>query len=97
MSISNFTDKTSTNSLGTAYQNTTGRAVFVVVSINGSDQAKGYSNSNSTPSSGTPVAWAGFNAANAIYAYIAFWVKPGDYYQVSNVGGSLQQWVEWTF
>jgi len=84
--------------LGSVYQNTTGKSMFVQVSILANSGAGctliGQSDSSSSPSASL----AYMDAAANHYCCVGFWVLSGNYYKASIVGTAPQQvmqWVEW--
>jgi hypothetical protein len=101
---------TGSRALGSVYQNTTGRALFVAVSVLAqivpSTTGIGYSCNalvDSNPSPTTIVAQIYLNGSTTVSAdgigQLFFIVLPGNYYSVVNVGadsyGTLAIWTEW--
>jgi hypothetical protein len=92
---------TGSRALDTVFQNTTGKVMFVAVTVNGGANhavASAYTDSNATPS--TPVGLFSYSAINNIVAsgfgQLFFIVLPGNYYKVTNdLSMSLGYWVEW--
>jgi prepilin-type processing-associated H-X9-DG protein len=97
---------TASRALGTVYQNTTGKAMFVVVTASGTPSSgtpAGFAaRTDSSSSPGTTVAnttlTASSGGAQTMVGTISFWVLPNNYYQVvqASGGASLQTWVEWS-
>ncbi len=87
---------TGSRALGTSYQNTTGKPMFVSISLNVNN---GYVvvSSDSNPSPVAAVAQAGNPGATPTGVLVAFWVLPGNYYKAAMGAGSggLNQWTEW--
>ena len=87
---------TGSRSFGLSYHNTTGRPMFVEITVYGvgaSGNALAYTDSASTP--GTPVAYAG-GIVGSGYNVLSFWVIPGNYYRVTNTPGvTIGIWTEW--
>jgi hypothetical protein len=96
--ISNQGVVTGSRVLGSVYQNTTGKPMFVSVTAHTSNVTNAnilaQTDSNSSPS--TYVAYAAL-AQNGIDGQITFWVLPNNYYTVTvNVGTpGLSLWTEW--
>ncbi len=81
---------------GTIYQNTTGKIMFVTVTINVASAASGaiYSDSATPPT----VPMASFSNSNAQPGYqsASFHVLNNNYYKLTELGGTITilQWVE---
>ena len=91
---------TSSRALGSVYQNTTGRPMFVSVSAHTSNvtDANLIAQTDSSNPPTTYVAYASVGAYNNIDAQIFFIVLPGNYYTVTiNIGTpALSLWFEWS-
>ena len=88
--------------IGSIYQNTTGKAMFVVAtfSVSGQMLLLAYSDASTSPT--TQLAYAGNGASTqpTLQMTLSFWVLPGNYYWVNwQVGpsgsGALGTWTEW--
>jgi hypothetical protein len=92
---------TGSRTFNTAYQNTTGKPMSVVVSMVATTSTtcygSAYSDSASTPT--TLVAAGGNNSATPATAWtlnLCFWVLPGNYYRIVTSGSpGLACWTEW--
>lgn len=89
---------TGARAIGTVYQNTTGRPMFVGITASSNTLGagiNGYADSNSAPT--TLVAQIAEPIAGGYQVYLCFWVLPGNYYKLT-VGGAaptLYVWTEW--
>jgi len=91
---------TGSRSLGSIYNNTSGFAMIVTVSVTRTSGSSGFSavcDSSSSPS--TTVAQAGANMSDGTMSMsMTFCVPPSYYYKVINIYNStLAYWTEWTF
>jgi len=85
---------TGVRAIGTVYQNTTGRAIFVSVTAQGT---LGNNLSALTDGANPPTTTVKYVTA-AVTNYgipLDFIVLPGSYYKVTFPTGSLQVWTEW--
>jgi hypothetical protein len=89
---------TGSRSAGTSYQNTTGRPMFVSVSLNSSSLSTAgifaYTDASSNPTTLVTSVTTTFQFADY---HITFWVLPGNYYKLTLTAGTpnLTTWVEW--
>ena len=87
---------TGSRALATPYQNTTGKAMHVVVSTTGvSGTVYAYSDSTATPSTEIAQVTVGFTGTGTPLdtGTLSFMVIPGNYYQVSG-GSAIACWTE---
>jgi hypothetical protein len=83
--------------LGTTYQNTTGKAIFVQVTISATNGGvTAFTDAANPPTN--PVAIVGNSYSVAASLIATFWVLPNNYYRVAVTAGSagLQNWWEWS-
>jgi len=96
--LSNQGVVTGSRVLGSVYQNTTGKPMFVSVTAHTDNvtNANILAQTDSNPSPSTYVAYAAL-AQNGIDGQITFWVLPNNYYTVTiNIGTpGLSLWTEW--
>lgn len=92
--ISNQNSVIGSRSAGTAYQNTTGKTMFVTVTSTGNtgNTFEAFTDSSNPPT--TSVA-KGSIAANSAIASITFIVLNNNYYKITTVGANLTIWTEW--
>lgn len=95
--ITVYSVATGSRALGTNYQNTTGKPMFVScgVSLTIGGYAQLITDSGSNPSQ---VVSAQTNPSGATATAVMTaegWVMPGHYYRVYTSGGSLTNWIEW--
>jgi len=82
--------------IGTTYQNTTGKPVFVAVGINITAAGSGstlYSDSSSSPTNA--IAGLGFVSGTG-NGMLSGWILPGNYYKVTVGTGNCASWYEWS-
>ena len=85
---------------GTAYQNTSGRPLFVAITLQGTGTGEegyaiAYTDSNATPTTEVGRCSASFDAS-VQYGQVSFVVLPSNYYKVTHSGtGTLRKWFEW--
>lgn len=85
---------TGSRALTTVYQNTTGKTMFITVSVSG---ATGFSTYDITDSSSSPSTVVAHNySGNAVTPWLtsSFMVLNNNYYEVSATG-TIQYWTEW--
>ena len=89
-------DITSSRALGTVYQNTTGKAMFVnvVTTPSGATNVTAYTDASNPP---TTVVFTQIGAGTGYVQTAHFVVLPNNYYKVAWSAGSptLQKWIEW--
>ncbi len=92
--ITTQTNVTASRVLGTVYQNTTTKPIFVSVACTNAAAANiyGYSDTTATP---TLMVSASSVAASG-YGGVGFWVLPNSYYKVVSTGSTLSTWIEWS-
>jgi hypothetical protein len=83
---------TASRAIGTVYQNTTGKTIFVVVTlVSTSGWQYAYTDASNPPT--TIVAGVSYNSTAFT---LAFMVLPNNYYKIGTSGSaSLNYWVEW--
>ena len=87
---------TGSRSLGSNFQNTTGKPMMATVTANANagNGIAAYTDASSSPT--TVVAQqTNPSTTSAITICLSFWVLPGNWYKVTIGAGSLNTWVEW--
>lgn len=92
--VSTQNNVTGSRSVGTVYQNTTGKPMFVVASmqVSGGQSMTAYTDSAANPTT----ACGRVAPTSSTEAPLAFWVLPNNYYKLVASGGFVAgQWIEW--
>jgi hypothetical protein len=96
--ISNSSNVMASRALGSNYQNTTGKPMFVQVNCWLNVSATMYIYTGATSGSLVVIGQASANASGAQYMQQCFWVLAGYWYSVATAGGSagssIEAWVE---
>ncbi len=85
---------TGSRAIGTVYQNTTGKPMFVVVTAHSSSTTNftAYSDGSNPP---TTVVATTMASTAGWGEHVGFWVMPNNYYKVAFTSGTLDTWTEW--
>lgn len=89
---------TASRALGTVYQNTTGRPMFVAVTNSAltanNVTMRVFSDSSDPPT--TETARGSVAEYNVSHGFVGFWVLPGNYYMVwCSTASGVSIWTEW--
>jgi hypothetical protein len=92
--ITNFSKPS--RALGTTYQNTTGKPMFVTVTMQclNSTGSSAYCDTANPPTTRVAATSTGGSGAST-WTPMSFWVLPGYFYLAQNNGGTLVDWTEW--
>jgi hypothetical protein len=85
---------TGSRAFNTVYQNTTGKPMFIAITVTGSGGTgmSCFTDSTTNPTQGVAAA-SNINATGA-NVFCSFWVLPNNYYKVTG-SSSLNFWIEW--
>jgi hypothetical protein len=85
---------TGSRGFGTVYQNTTGKPMFIAITVTGSGGTGMSCFTDSTTNPSTSVAAASNINATGANVFCSFWVLPSNYYKVTG-SSALNYWIEW--